>query len=306
MFNRFITKYGHTTTRDCKANWQRMTATGTPPTALSPLQHASSSAHPSMLPNGQSRHHQHQPMHHQLPWDVLQGGQKLDLAQKFGLAICWDNWLLQGILGQCICACQPDSCPGLATWIWYDHHGQWNIACILWQLACKFWHCILCCHAGDDGEPGQQPCCNAGPACKHSTVLHDRWPTAPKQHLCPPSAAMHVQQLPQRQWWQSRQRQRFSATINHEFWQSRWQSAAIDSSPHSWQALGDLELLPHPQQWCEQHSHQCNVWQTRASAQPKCKPCQHLGQINRLNAQNHLALSSWQRSIQRMMGIALF
>ncbi len=37
MFDWFMTKYGHTTTKDCKENWQRMTATWHPSKGFEPL-----------------------------------------------------------------------------------------------------------------------------------------------------------------------------------------------------------------------------------------------------------------------------
>ncbi len=37
MFDWFITKYGHTTTKNCKENWQRMAATWHPSKDFKPL-----------------------------------------------------------------------------------------------------------------------------------------------------------------------------------------------------------------------------------------------------------------------------
>jgi hypothetical protein len=37
MFDWFITKYGHTTTKDCEENWQRMAATWHPSKGFEPL-----------------------------------------------------------------------------------------------------------------------------------------------------------------------------------------------------------------------------------------------------------------------------
>jgi hypothetical protein len=130
MFDWFIMKYGRTTIKDCKENWQRMAATWHPSKGFEPLATCLfiGASYPSAARYPMDDHDVIDISMHVIKlcgmyakeykhWSSCKNAvppivETIDSFKEY-----WAD-------ARCNCTCQSDCCPGLATWLLNDRHGR--------------------------------------------------------------------------------------------------------------------------------------------------------------------------------------